>query len=83
VCAHALLEPPGSVERRLWQYLEHWRYRRAALRGRDLLALGVAPGPAMGRMLARLRAARLDGEARGREDEVMLVRAWLSKGKVS
>ena len=58
---------------------EHWRYRRSALRGRDLLALDVAPGPAMGRMLARLRVARLDGEARGREDEVTLVRAWLSK----
>ena len=80
VCAHALLEPPGSVQRRLWRYLEHWRYRRAALHGRDLLALGVAPGPVMGQMLARLRAARLDGAARGREDEVMLVQGWLAAG---
>jgi tRNA nucleotidyltransferase (CCA-adding enzyme) len=83
VAARALLEPPGIVRRRLWQYLEHWRHRRAALRGRDLQALGVSPGPAMGRMLARLRAARLDGEARRREDEVRLVRAWQSAGTPS
>jgi tRNA nucleotidyltransferase (CCA-adding enzyme) len=80
VVARALLEPPGIVRRRLRQYLEDWRYRRSALRGRDLQALGVAPGPAMGQMLARLRAARLDGQARGREDEVRLVRAWQSAG---
>ncbi len=80
MAAHALLQPPGTVRRRLRQYLEHWRYRRSALRGRDLQTLGVAPGPAMGQMLARLRAARLDGEARGREDEVSLVRAWQSAG---
>jgi len=83
IAAHALLEPPGIVRRRLRQYLEHWRYRRSALRGQDLQALGVAPGPAMGQMLARLRAARLDGQARGREDEVRLVRAWQSAGTPS
>jgi tRNA nucleotidyltransferase (CCA-adding enzyme) len=80
IAAHALLEPPGIVRRRLRQYLEDWRYRRPALRGQDLQALGVAPGPAMGQMLARLCVARLDGEARRREDEVMLVRAWQSAG---
>jgi tRNA nucleotidyltransferase (CCA-adding enzyme) len=78
VAAHALLQPPGIVRRRLRQYLVDWRYRRPALRGHDLQALGVAPGPAMGQMLARLRAARLDGEARRREDEVKLIRAWQS-----
>ena len=83
IAAHALLEPPGIVRRRLRQYLEDWRYRRPALRGQDLQALGVAPGPAMGQMLARLCVARLDGEARRREDEVMLVRAWQSAGTPS
>ena len=80
IAAHALLEPPGIVRRRLRRYLEDWRYRRPALRGRDLQALGIAPGPAMGQMLARLRVARLDGGVRRREDEVKLVRAWQSAG---
>jgi len=83
IAAQALLEPPGIVRGRLRRYLEDWRHRRPALRGRDLQALGVAAGPAMGRMLARLRVARLDGEARRREDEVRLVRAWQSAGITS
>jgi tRNA nucleotidyltransferase (CCA-adding enzyme) len=78
IAGHGLLEPPGMVRRLLRRYLEDWRYRRSALRGRDLQALGVAPGPAMGQLLAHLRAARLDGQARGHEDEVRLVRAWQS-----
>jgi len=80
VTAHALLAPPGIARRRLRQYLEDWRYRRPALRGRDLQALGIVPGPAMGQMLARLCVARLDGEVRRREDEVKLLRAWQSAG---
>jgi len=83
IAAHALLASPGIVRRRLRQYLEDWRYRRSALRGRDLQVLGVAPGPVMGQMLARLRVARLDGEVRRREDEVKLVCAWQSAGTPS
>jgi tRNA nucleotidyltransferase (CCA-adding enzyme) len=83
VAAQALLLPPGVARDRLWHCLERWRYRRPTLRGHDLQALGVEPGPAMGRMLAQLRAARLDGEAQGREDEVRLVRAWQSAGTTS
>jgi len=83
IAAHALLEPPGILRRRLQRYLEDWHYRRPALRGQDLQALGIASGPAMGQMLARLRAARLDGQARRREDEVMLIRAWQSAGTPS
>jgi len=34
---------------------------RPLLRGRDLIALGVAPGPAMGKLLRRLYSLQLDG----------------------
>ncbi len=34
---------------------------RPLLRGRDLIALGVAPGPAMGKLLRRLYGLQLDG----------------------
>jgi len=37
------------------------RDRRPAVTGRDLVAAGVAPGPAIGRALAAVRAALLDG----------------------
>ncbi|MDQ6746206.1 MAG: hypothetical protein M3Z27_09380, partial [Actinomycetota bacterium] len=38
--------------------------------GEDLLAAGVAPGPAVGRGLRAALAAKRDGRARGREDEL-------------
>ena len=39
-----------------------WRGAHVAVRGADLVAAGVAPGPAIGRALAALRGAVLDGE---------------------
>jgi tRNA nucleotidyltransferase (CCA-adding enzyme) len=55
-------------------YLQEWRSIRPELTGADVLELGVPPGEAVGRVLRQLRRARLEGEARSREDEVRLVR---------
>jgi tRNA nucleotidyltransferase (CCA-adding enzyme) len=55
-------------------YLTSWRHVRPELTGDDLLGLGMAPGPQVGAMLARLRAARLDGLVRSRAEELELVR---------
>jgi len=51
---------------------------RPELTGRDLGKLfGLSPGPRMGRILAELLRARLDGEVKTREDEERLVLALL------
>lgn len=56
------------------------RRLRPSLTGRDLLALGCPPGPAVGRLQQALRAAVLDGKVRGRAEEKRWVartlRAW-------
>lgn len=44
------------------------------LDGRDLMTAGVPQGPAVGRLLARLRELQLDGEIRTREQAL----AWLT-----
>jgi poly(A) polymerase len=44
------------------------------LRGRDLVEMGYAPGPAMGEVLAWLREEQLDGKIADREDAVRRVR---------
>ena len=48
---------------------------RPVLSGDDVIALGVEPGPRIGRLLAELLRARLDGEVETRQDEIEAVRA--------
>ncbi|MEE9202995.1 MAG: CCA tRNA nucleotidyltransferase [Dehalococcoidia bacterium] len=76
VAAHAVMAPE-SLARSLRLFLRRWRYVKPALSGNDLRRLGVAPGPQMGGLLHRLRAARLDGEVKDRTQEEALVRRWL------
>ena len=60
-------------------YMGKLRHVRPSLNGRDLMALGVPQGPAVGAMLTRLRSAKLEGAAEGRAQETELVRAWLAE----
>ena len=69
--AFAAFEPAASRSRVL-RHLAEDRERRAPLDGRDLAALGLS-GPALGRALAALRRAFLDGECRDRAEAL----AWL------
>ena len=63
--------PPPAERARC--YLEEWRFVRPRMNGRELEAIGVEHGPDVGEALASLRAARLDGETRNREDEAALL----------
>ncbi|MBX0330299.1 CCA tRNA nucleotidyltransferase, partial [Oscillochloris sp. ZM17-4] len=65
---------PGQLAAR---YQGEIRPARPPLDGRDLQRLGVAPGPAIGRALASLRAAYLDGEIQTREQAEQWVRAQI------
>ncbi|NWF79288.1 MAG: CCA tRNA nucleotidyltransferase [Chloroflexi bacterium] len=59
-------------------YLRAVRPARALLDGNDLQRLGLAPGPALGRMLEALRAATLDGDVSSREQAEAWVRQRLA-----
>ena len=48
------------------------RDREPAVGGADLVRAGVAPGPAIGRALAEVRAALLDGRVGGPEEQLAL-----------
>ena len=61
-------------------YLAHWRHKRPLLSGDDLLALGVAPGVAVGEMIRQLRRAQLQVNGMTRDQEIELVRASLPGG---
>ena len=72
------LRSSEPVRRLLMQYRQEWRTVRPRLSGHDLQDIGVARGPLVREMLARLRAARLDGLARTEDEERRLVQEWLT-----
>jgi tRNA nucleotidyltransferase (CCA-adding enzyme) len=78
----ALVEP-SPVAAKVRRYLETYRHVSPALTGRDLRGLGVPAGPRIGRLLERLRSARLDGRIAEMSDEVRLVRRAVRAGEKS
>jgi poly(A) polymerase len=46
--------------------------------GKDLIALGLKPGPSFGRLLAELEEAQLDGRVKDREEALCLARTLAS-----
>jgi tRNA nucleotidyltransferase (CCA-adding enzyme) len=52
------------------EWLSRLRHVKLEIRGDDLLAAGVPQGPAIGRGLAAALAARLDGRARDRQQQL-------------
>ena len=66
-----------AVQDAIATYATDWRQRRPAITGKDLKAMGVAPGPRYRQILDRLRFARIDGEIHSDEDEAALLRQLL------
>jgi tRNA nucleotidyltransferase (CCA-adding enzyme) len=52
------------------RYVAEWRAVRLEINGDDLIAEGMPAGPAVGRGLAEAIRAKLDGEVRGRQEEL-------------
>ncbi len=51
-------------------YLTAWRKVRLEIDGDDLIAAGIEQGPAVGRGLRAARTRKLEGEIRGRDEEL-------------
>jgi hypothetical protein len=62
---------PTAMRRRVVRYATHDRARRAPVTGDDLVAAGLA-GPTIGRALAVIRAAYLDGGLGSRDEALAL-----------
>jgi tRNA nucleotidyltransferase (CCA-adding enzyme) len=59
-------------------YLNVLRHVKPALDGDDLKKMGVPEGPQIKEILQKLREARLDGKVMRREDEVEMVKGWIT-----
>ena len=77
VLARRVLSTADVVRERLGSYATELRHVQPRLNGHDLRALGVPAGPETGRVLDELRAAVLDGDVRGRDEEEAWVRRRL------
>lgn len=58
----SLVEEDALLRKRLTCYERSWRRVHPALDGKDLMKLGLQPGPEYGQIIRRLRTALLDGE---------------------
>jgi tRNA nucleotidyltransferase (CCA-adding enzyme) len=72
-------EPAARAAVEWW--VDAARRVRPALRGEEVVELGVRRGPAVAEVLDRLRDRRLDGEIGDREAEIEYVRHWLAARK--
>ncbi|HXV37020.1 MAG TPA: hypothetical protein VEC18_07715, partial [Myxococcota bacterium] len=70
---------PPKVRRCIARFAAEDRARRSPLGGADLLALGLE-GPQLGRVLARIRVAYLDGALRTRDEALALARELVRAG---
>jgi FXSXX-COOH protein len=62
---------PASIRRRILRWAAEDRSRRLPVSGADLVEIGLS-GPALGRALARVRVAYLDGGVANREEAMAL-----------
>ncbi|MFM7582621.1 MAG: CCA tRNA nucleotidyltransferase, partial [Caldilinea sp.] len=60
------------------RYRSEWQAIRPELTGDDLQHLGIARGAIYRRLLAELRAGRLDGTIQSRADEIAWVQGRLT-----
>jgi tRNA nucleotidyltransferase (CCA-adding enzyme) len=80
ILAMAAATRSRTVSERCLDYVQRWRSVRPLLDGDALLRLGAPRGAVIGRVLRRLRAARLDGEVKSLGEEEELARSLLSGG---
>ncbi|MCC7452439.1 MAG: CBS domain-containing protein, partial [Anaerolineae bacterium] len=60
------------------QYAREWRHVHPTITGKDLLALGLRPGPIIGTLLTRLRRAWLDGQITTPAQERPTLQQWIA-----
>lgn len=69
----------ATATRRLLEYLEEGRGVRTVLDGNAVIGMGVPPGQQVGKVLRRLKAARIDRLVNSEEEERALVAEFLAR----
>jgi tRNA nucleotidyltransferase (CCA-adding enzyme) len=67
-----------TAREQITQYARVWRHMHPTITGKDLLALGLRPGPIIGKLLTRLRRAWLDGQITTPAQERTTLQQWIA-----
>lgn len=70
-----------EVKRAISNYITTLQFIRPELTGDDLIAMGLKPGPEFKIILNYLKDAKLNGNAKDRDDEIRLVKKWIQENK--
>ncbi len=73
--------PHDEVRKAISLYLTQLRKVKTSLTGKDLVAMGLKPGPIFAEILENLKVGRLRGEVSSKEEEVAFVNEMLDKKK--
>lgn len=65
----------APLQKSLSRYITQWRKEKTDVSGEDLRIMGLEPGPAFGRILDAVLAAKLDGTAATPEQQMDLARS--------
>jgi tRNA nucleotidyltransferase (CCA-adding enzyme) len=65
------------VKRSISHYFTNLRYVKSSIRGKDLLKMGIPPGPIYRRILQGVLDARLNGEVKSERDELTFVENYI------
>lgn len=66
-----------TVKRDISHYYTQLRHMHVTLRGRDLLNMGIKPGPIYREILQKVLNERLDGNLNTRSDEIAFVKDYV------
>jgi len=71
----------NDIRKNIERFRDELRYVEPITNGKDLLELGLFPGPGLGRILFRLKVAWLDGDISSKEEENKLVEVLVAEEK--
>jgi len=72
----------GKTVSEYFDFIKNYLSREDLISGKDLIAMGIPPGPEMGEILKKVREARDSGYLQNKADAVALVWSMVQRGKV-
>jgi tRNA nucleotidyltransferase (CCA-adding enzyme) len=77
----ALAKTEG-IRKAISNFYTHQKNIKASIKGRDLLTIGIKPGPVFTTLLNQVLDAKLDGQLKTKKEEIQFATALAKKNKL-